>query len=131
MSKVYNALEEEIIAEFDELKKKQTGSEEYKATCDGLSKLMDRAIAMKQYDFDADFKCEQLATDNELKKKAAEDTKKDNRIRNVLTVLGIVVPAGVTIWGTNRTIKFETDGHIPTFHATREFFRNLFMFTKK
>lgn len=43
-------LNEEIKNEFNDLKKMELGSETYKTTVDGLTKLVDRAIELERID---------------------------------------------------------------------------------
>ena len=40
------------------------------------------------------------------------DDKTDKIIRNGLTAAGLVVTAGLTVWGTLKTFKFEETGTI-------------------
>jgi hypothetical protein len=107
-------LEKEINDEFEELGKTAIGSDEYKTTVDGLTKLMDRAIELEKSEAErADRKAAQ-ESELELKAQQLEDEKKDRKVKNWLTAAGIIIPTGVTIWGTIKSIKFEQEGTITT-----------------
>lgn len=110
-------LQEEIEQEFDDLKSIEMGTEKYKASVDGLAKLVDRAIELKKFDADRDDKESELevkSKDLELKEQQAENNRKDQLIRNSISIASVVVPTLVTIWGTLKTFKFEEEGSITT-----------------
>lgn len=99
-------LGEEIKEELDFLKALGIGADEHKLATDDLSKLFDRYVDLEKIDIERE----------ELKLKAAqmEEEKKDRWIKNILTAAGIVIPVGVTIWGTLKSFKFEQEGTITT-----------------
>ena len=103
-------LNEEIKNEFNDLKKMELGSETYKTTVDGLTKLVDRAIELERIDIEQNENYENRQV--ELSK--IEDDRKDQFVRNVLTGAGIIIPTAVTIWGTIKSINFEKEGTITT-----------------
>lgn len=107
-------LHEEIKSELTKLKTLNVGSDEYRTTVDGLTKLVDRAIEM-----------DKMNIENQDKLEARADEKKDRWIRHALNALGIVIPAGVTVWGAIKSFKFEETGTI-TSQAGRGFFNRLF-----
>jgi len=96
-------LQKEIQEEFEDLKEMSLGSEEYRATVDGLTKLVDREIEI-----------ERLKIETKEKSRQFEEEKKDRLIKNILTGVGIVVPSAITIWGTLKSFKFEEEGTITT-----------------
>ena len=96
-------LDEEIKSEFEKLKGLEIGTEQYKTTVDGLTKLYDRSIEIEKHN-----------ADREEKRKAAEEDRLDRWIKHGITVAGIVIPSVITVWGTIKTIKFEQDGTITT-----------------
>lgn len=99
-------LKEEIKSEFETLKTVGTGSEEYKTTVDGVTKLVDRAIEIEKFNAERE--------ENALKREQMKDEKIDRWIKNGLTLVGVVVPAGLTVWGTIKTLKFEETGTVTT-----------------
>lgn len=117
-------LHEEIQNELGELKKIQVGTDQYKVTVDGLTKLMDRAIEMKKSDIEAEERAESREIETNLKIKQMEDEQKDRVARNCIGVAGIVIPTLLTIWGTIKTIKFEQEGTVTTIMG-RGFFQKL------
>lgn len=107
-------LNDEILDEFKQLEKTDTGIEAYKVTVDGVTKLMDRAIEIEKLDIQREENAKNREIETELKLKQMEEEKKDRLVRNVLTGLGIVVPSLLTIWGTKASFKFEQEGIITT-----------------
>ena len=82
-------LHEEVARETELLKGMELGSDQYKATVDGIAKLADRAIEIDKMNLEA-----------EEKSKDREEGKIDRLVRNGLTAAGVVIPAAVTVWGT-------------------------------
>lgn len=111
---IENQLRVEIANELTELGKLQLGSEEYRGTVDGLTKLMDRALEMEKLNADIQDKEFVRENDNDLKLKTFEDERRDRLVKNCLTAAGIIIPTVVTIWGTLKSIEFEKEGTITT-----------------
>ena len=101
--KIQTLLNEEIEAEFEKLKDMEKGTEEYKTTVDGLTKLVEKSNEMTKFEIEHDEKVKQM-----------KEEKKDRVIKNVLTACGIIVPTIVTIWGTKASFEFEKEGTITT-----------------
>lgn len=112
--KIETLLHEEIQDEFESLKQIEIGTDEYKATVDGLAKLMDRAIEIDKFNSESEDKARQMEEDN-----------KDRMVRNSIAVASIVIPTFVTVWGTIKTLKFEEVGTVTT-NAGRSFINRLF-----
>lgn len=122
------ALEKEINSQVELLKDMESGTDEYKATVDGVTKLTDRLIEIEKLELQKEaqrrnefselntnrLKCEQLAQE-----------KRDRKITNLINVIGIAVPAALTVWGTFKTMEFEKEGTVTTIFG-REFFKKLF-----
>ena len=107
-------LNEVILDELAELKRMKIGSDEYKATVDGVTKLVDRTIEIKRLNTESDDKRESAKADIDLRVAQLEEDRKDRLVKNILTGLGIVIPTIVTIWGTIKSIEFEKEGTITT-----------------
>lgn len=107
-------LYEEIGTEFDKLSAMEPGSEKYKTTVDGLTKLMDRAIEMEKVNNDAKEKAEARIRDDAIELQKMEDDKKDRIVKNIIGAAGVVLPLLVTIWGTKVSLKFEEEGTFTT-----------------
>ena len=107
-------LYDEINAEFEDLSKMALGTEEYKVTVDGLTKLMDRAIDMKKFDTEYAERIENQKMDNSLKQRQMNEERKDRLIKNGISIAGIVIPSLITIWGTVKSMEFEKEGTITT-----------------
>ena len=118
-------LYEEIQNEFEELKKIEVGSDEYKTAVDGLTKLMDRAIEIDKLNVGAEERLDARNIDAELRQEQLEADVKDRKVRNVISIAGIVIPTAVTIWGTLKSLKFEETGTVTT-DAGRHFMNRIF-----
>lgn len=114
MSSIKTLLDEEIRSEMEDLAKMALGSDEYKSTVDGLTKLVDRRIELEKVENERKDKIESRDTETDLKLAQMEDDRKDRKVKNGIAIAGIVLPIGVTIWGTLKSFKFEEDGTIST-----------------
>lgn len=117
---VETMLNEEIAKELEELGKMELGTDEYRATVDGICKMTDKTLEFRKVRIARDDK----TLDYEMKESQMANEKKEKRIRVYLDVAGIVVPVAVTIWGTFKTFKFETTGTVTTILG-RKFINNL------
>lgn len=106
-------LNEEIRDEFENLKTMELGSDQYRTTVDGLTKLVDRAIDL-----------EKISIEQSEKQKQMEEDKKNRWVQNGITIGGILIPVGVTIWGTLKTFEFEKTGSVSTIMG-RGFFQKM------
>lgn len=154
MNEVERSLTDEIIAELVDLKGMEVGTDSYKTTVDGITKLMDRAVEMRKLDLDAQEQEQkredarvQAALDRELKQQQIDDAKAqaedektlrlkqmeedriDRLVRNILTGVSIGTGVVLTVWGTNKTLKFEETGSITT-SAGRKFINKVFSWMK-
>lgn len=101
--KLETLLEVEIQEEFGGLSTMEKGTEQHKAAVNGLTQLIDRSIEIAK-----------MEADYEMKRKQAEEDRKDRLVKNVLTGAGIVIPAVLTVWGTVVSLKFEQEGTVTT-----------------
>lgn len=104
----------EIRDELSELKKMEVGSESYKVTVDGITKLVDRAIELEKIDIESQERAETREFEKEARLKEMKNEERDRLIKNLLTGVGLVVTTGVTIWGTLASFKFEESGTVTT-----------------
>ena len=107
-------LYEVIKTDFEKIKDNDLGSDERKAALDEVTKLMDRAIEIKKVNIECDSKAKTLESEERMRKQQIEDEKKDRLIKNLISVAGIVLPIGLTIWGTKVSLKFEEEGTVTT-----------------
>lgn len=96
-------LRDEIVAEFGELCDLKISADDRKVTVECLTKLIDRAIEM-----------EKVKTEREDRLKAQKEERIDRLIKNGISIMGIIIPTAVTIWGTIKTIEFEKEGTFTT-----------------
>lgn len=110
----------------------EVGSEQHKSLVDAIAKLEDKALEIERIKNDAADKA--AARDRELKNDILEHNLKceqmseeriDRWVKNILTGLGIVLPIGLTVWGTKVSFKFEEEGTITTIMG-RGFVNRLF-----
>lgn len=118
-------LDDVIVNELKNLKDTKGETDEYKATVECVTKLMDRSIEIKKLTFDQTNKLSRQVIDDKAKVKQDEEDRKDRLIKNCISIAGIVIPALITIWGTLKSLKFEQDGTV-TSMAGRAFVSRLF-----
>lgn len=104
----------EIKSELESLKTIELGTDVYKTTVDGVTKLVDRAIEMERLGIEAQEKVEAREIESDLKLKEMEEERKDRWVKNGISIMGIVVPTVLTIWGTVKSIEFEKEGTFTT-----------------
>ncbi len=107
-------LKREIEDEFEVFQNMTLGTDDYKMTIDGLTKLLDRHIELKKVDYDHEEKAKNREYDNQLKIKQMEEDRKDRWIKNGITIASFVIPSLITIWGTKKSFEFEKTGTITT-----------------
>ena len=118
-------LREEIQDEITRLGTMELGSEMYKTTVDGVTKLLDRANEMKKIDAEARDRSESREIEIQFKNEQMQDDKKDRIVKNILTALSIGGGFVLTVWGANKSWKFEETGTV-TNGPGREFMKRLF-----
>lgn len=107
---IKKALYQEIEDEFQVLSEIKVGTDEYKTSVDGLTKLLDRAIEIEKHEAEMkEREAERIA-----KNIQAAEEQKDRVVKNYIAAGGVVLPLLVTIWGTVKSFKFEQDGTITT-----------------
>jgi len=107
-------MQEVIINELEALNDMEVGTDEYRITVDGLTKLVDKAIEMDKFQNEFFEKVENRKKEDELKERQMKEDKKNRLISHILTGVGIAVPAILTVWGTCKSLKFEEEGTVTT-----------------
>lgn len=124
-------LEDEIRNEFEALRKIEVGSDTYRATVEGLTKLVDRKIEMDKAEVDARERVMKRNDDNEFKEMQLADDRKDRAIKNGLTVVTLVITTGTTIWGILKSLKIEfKDNEMITSTVGKELMKKVIPFKK-
>lgn len=125
MDRTKELLEAEIETELERLEDMEPGSDEYKLTIDGVTKLIDRKIEMDKNEEEFNEKRLSRLSENESKEKRS-------KLDKISTIGAIAVPVFIfvgetirIIWGTNKTLKFEETGTVTT-NAGRSFINKLF-----
>ena len=114
MESIRELLDEEIQVEFEKLSKLEVGSESYKATVDGLTKLVDRAVEIDKTEMENTTKIEAQNIENDFKALQIKEDNRDRWVRNGIAIAGIIVPSVLTVWGTLKSFKFEETGTVTT-----------------
>ena len=131
MDDIKKLLDSEISYELDKMEDIELGSDTYKVTVDGITKLIDRRIEIEKLENDVtakeknyeleNKKIEADKTDKEKsreieseKLKQISNDKNDQLFKNGIAIANIVIPSLITIWGTFKTLKFEETGTVTT-----------------
>lgn len=107
-------MQDVIMDELESLRDMKVGTDEYKTTVDGVTKLMDKAIELDRFQMEFNEKVENRKRDDEMKLEQIKEEKKDRLFRNCISVAGIVIPSVITVWGTLKSFKFEETGTVTT-----------------
>lgn len=110
---IQTKLHEEIADKLERLNTMNPEDEDYKATTDALTKLIDRAIEMEKLEIEHEEKLQQM-----------EEDRKDRFVKNCLQGAGIIIPVGVTIWGALYSWKWERTDTITSLPG-REFIKSI------
>lgn len=123
---VHDKYEVEINFELDEISKNtELGSEEHRKAAGDIAQLTDRLIRLKEVDIEQQkIEMEKARMDAEKEKVSVEqqkieierekmiEEKKDRLIKNGISTLSIIVPAGITTIGMVFMFLFEEKGTI-------------------
>ena len=108
--KIKETLYKEIEDELQALNEIEVGTDEYKSSVDGVTKLLDRAIEIEKHEAEMkEREAERIA-----KNIQTAEEQKDRVVKNYISAGGVVLPLLVTIWGTLKSFKFEKDGTVTT-----------------
>ena len=108
--KIKETLYKEIEDELQTLSEIEVGTDEYKSSVDGVTKLLDRAIEIEKHEAEMkEREAERIAKNIQV----AEE-QKDRVVKNYISAGGVVLPLLVTIWGTLKSFRFEKDGTVTT-----------------
>ena len=125
---IKNERMEEFNDEVKGLRGLQLGSDEYKTTVDGVTKLADRIIEIEKIEKDAKSKEIERESNDYLKMKQMEDDKKDRQVRNGIEFVkvggGLLAACGAFVL----SMKFEEDGKLFSTEGGRSALRQLLKF---
>ena len=111
---IKNNLIEEFEDEMKGLRTLQLGSEEYKATIDGVTKLEDRIIAIENHAQEASVKeCARL-DEEELKAAQLADDRIDKWVRNGIEFIKVGGGFALAAWAFVASMNFEKEGTVTT-----------------
>ena len=110
-------LKEEIANGIQSLKSIDHDAEGYKTAVDALSKLVDKyndMVKLENQCYVDEQNLDIKRFDNEYKLDQLNQERKDHIIKNLLTTVSVLGGFALTVWGTNKTLKFEETGTITT-----------------
>ena len=120
---------DELKDELQSLSKMELGSEEYKTTVDGITKLWDRVLEEAKLERNSDEQAMRLKIEKELKLKQMKDEKVDRIVSHTMNGVDIASKLGLVVWGTLVILSFEKEGVITT-GPGRAFVNSIFRFVK-
>jgi hypothetical protein len=118
-------LYDEIETLNDKLLTLTPGTDEYDKVFKEYTALLDRAIELYRIEADTEDKAAARESAQALELQKARGEKGNRIVQAVINVAGIVLPVILTVWGTNKSLKFEEEGTVTT-TAGRNFMSRLF-----
>lgn len=114
---IKNILRDELEKELKELSRMQIGTEQYKITVDGVTRLSDRIIELEKLESEnavKDFENIVRTEEQDLKREQLKSEKRDRAIKNVITVGTAVLSVAVYALAFIASTNFERDGSFTT-----------------
>lgn len=114
---IKNVLRDELEKELKELSRMQIGTEQYKITVDGITRLSDRIIELEKLESEnavKDFENIVRTEEQDLKREQLKSEKRDRAIKNVITVGTAVLSVAVYALAFIASTNFERDGSFTT-----------------
>lgn len=114
---IKNILRDEFEKELKELSRMQIGTEQYKITVDGITRLSDRIIELEKLESEnavKDFENIVRTEEQDLKREQLKSEKRDRAIKNVITVGTAVLSVAVYALAFIASTNFERDGSFTT-----------------
>ena len=120
---------EEIAKEIGEISGMELGSEEYKATVDGSTKMTDRYIKLKEVELERE-KIEVELRKMDIDRERMDDERVDRRWKNGLAIGGTIIGAAITITSYAWAYIYEEKGSITSKPGNKALDRALNFFKK-
>ena len=114
---IKNILREELEKELKELSRMQIGTEQYKITVDGITRLSDRIIELEKLESEnavKDFENIVRTEEQDLKREQLKSEKRDRVVKNVITVGTAVLSVAVYALAFIASTNFEREGSFTT-----------------
>lgn len=122
-------LDEVILMDLNGLKEIELGTDTYKVTVDGVTKLIEKKTDLARLEMEFQEKENARENDNYFKMKQLEKDSIDKKVNYGIAVFGIVTPLLVNRWFeylmANASWRFEEFGTV-TSSAGKEFTKRLF-----
>lgn len=130
MVEVKERLHEEFTNEMLNLRGMEMGTKEYANCVDGITKIVDRLIAIDEKERANALNKKKAEAESEANKKKMRDEFIDRWVGHGLTALKIGASIGVPVWITIVSMGFE-HSETMTYNAGREAIRTCLSFMKK
>lgn len=114
---IKNILRDELEKELKELSRMQIGTEQYKITVDGITRLSDKIIELEKLESEnavKDFENVVRTEEQELKREQLKSEKRDRVVKNVITVGTAVLSVAVYALAFIASTNFEREGSFTT-----------------
>lgn len=114
---IKNILRDELEKELKELSRMQIGTEQYKITVDGITRLSDRIIELEKLESEnavKDFENIVRTEEQDLKREQLKSEKRDRAVKNIITVGTAVLSVAVYALAFIASTNFERDGSFTT-----------------
>ena len=109
-----NSLDEKILDTIKALNGMEEGSEEWKKTVEGLTKLLEKSNERDKFKAEQQEQSRNRRMENYWREEQAKEERIDRWVKNGLSAAGIVLPIMLTVWGTKKSFEFEKEGTITT-----------------
>lgn len=119
----------EISKEVDEISSMELGSEAYKATVDGSTKMADRYIKLKEVELEQQ-KIDMEHRKMDVEQQRLENDRADSRWKNGITIGGTVLGATITVLAYAWAYIYEEKGSIASKAGNKALDRALNFFRK-
>ena len=131
-NEIKTQLENEVKVEIDNLEQMTLGDKTYEVTVDGIAKLTDRVIKMKELEIAEvekekriELEAKKAEEERIMKEKQRRDELIDKIVKNTLTGVSVVGGFAITVWGVVASFDFEGEGKIISSMAGRGFINKL------
>lgn len=123
-------LVDEFTDEIKDLGNMELGTDKYRTTVDGVTKLADRIIEMEKLEVESSKIIDDRENENCLRLKQMEDEKKDRFVKNCIAGITGIGGLGVGVWVYLTSMKYDEKGVLPSTEGARTALRQLLRFTK-
>ena len=111
---IKNLMVDEFKSELEELSKMEVGTDKYRTTVDGVTKLADRIIEIEKHEEDCELKDIERTNDEQFKAQQLKAEKRDRLVKNCLTGVNVIGGMGLAALAFVASMNFEKEGTLTT-----------------